>query len=177
MDSFDFGWNLVMELVIPNMKVRRGTPGLQKFITEKIDMFLRVNLRNIAAAATPQVEDEDRGEDDDDRIEEIVIVDDGGEQADPAAIPAVNPQAARDRGLDIVSPKTGLKRKCKKCKDSVQTGAGYHARKDKLYKVAGQCQGCQDAACQAHLVQFCGSCYEKRVGFAAPGEFEQELLC
>ena len=61
-----------MELVIPNMKVRRGTPGLQKFITEKIDMFLRVNLRNIAAAATPQVEDEDRGEDDDDRIEEIV---------------------------------------------------------------------------------------------------------
>ena len=51
-DSFDFGLKLVVEVV-----------GLQKTITEKIDMFLRLHPMEVdAAAAPPLVED---AEDDD----------------------------------------------------------------------------------------------------------------
>ena len=103
-DSFDFGWKLAMELVLPQMQARRGKSGLQKNITEKIDMFTRLHPMEVAAAA-PMVE----GAEVDDGGDEVM---EDADQAVPLAAPQANPPAPV-QALDLVGAKTGAKRKCR----------------------------------------------------------------
>ena len=154
-DSFDYGWELAMELVMPEMRARRNKAGLQKNITEKIDMFLRVRLREVGAA-----DEDDRG----------VAAADAIANNNNIIPPAI--QAASAGAVAVPHPKTGEKRRCRQ---SVKSGAGQKERKDTLYAVRAQCQGCQNAACQSHLIQLCGSCHLQRAVTVAPGAVEDEL--
>ena len=60
-DSFDLGWELVTQLVVPAMRERREVSGHQKSVTEKIDMFIRISDKK--TVAVPEV-DVDNGEED-----------------------------------------------------------------------------------------------------------------
>ena len=42
MDSFQFGWDLAMALVLPHVQRRREMPGLQKVLTTKMDNLIQI---------------------------------------------------------------------------------------------------------------------------------------
>ena len=155
-DSFDYGWSLVLELVTPHIQDRRNnTPGLNKPVTEKMDMYLR--LQAVPAPVPVAVPDP--------------AVDDQAVQAGVDAVPQDQAPA-----LDLLPhPKTGADRRCKQCLHNLPTGAEHKAAKNKMHRVASQCQGCQEATCKNHIVHLCPACYEQRVGFAAQVAVQDEL--
>ena len=98
-----------MELVMPEIKTRRGKVGLQKNITEKIDMFLRTRLKELGAAGEDDMGAEIACDATPPHTEDEEMADD----IPPAdALANINPLAyhvapAPARAVDAPQPKTG----------------------------------------------------------------------
>lgn len=53
-DSFQFGWDLALSLLLPHLQRRRGSPGLQRELTTKMDTILKFMHKEVPVAAVPQ---------------------------------------------------------------------------------------------------------------------------
>ena len=53
-DSFQFDWDLALSLLLPHLQRRRGSPGLQRELTTKMDTILKFMHKEVPVAAVPQ---------------------------------------------------------------------------------------------------------------------------
>ena len=144
-DSFTFGWQLGMSLVVSHMERRRGLPGLQKHITVNMDSLLRFVGRTESDAEERMDNRDEQGE-----LAEPLP---GGSQTE------TRPKDAAKCWDLCTNPRTpgGKGHRCELCYKGT-AGDGHKTLKNALSKQSTQCQLCCIPVCKEHSTQICKDC-------------------
>jgi hypothetical protein len=173
-DSFQFGWYMAKEMILPWLQICRSLHGIQSSVKMKIDYILS---RSTAVAA------QDAAARDEAAVRNVAAAGAEGAVGDAAnladAANAENPAAAADAAVaaDVADareaaavgvaggnaanlfpfPSTGRNRRCTTC---IQTthGLGQKEKKDKMHKIVAQCQRCENPVCSDHRKTICQVC-------------------
>ena len=153
-DSWQYGWDLGLALIMPHMRRRRNSSGLNKYLLSTIDSVL------------VPADDQAPGDQADDvpavlpaalqvQVDQPGAVQVGVGHADAGQVQAGDGQGhAGDQALHSIE---GLRRRCAVCVAELDT-LGHKKEKNKLSKQLTQCQVCCRALCKQHKVQTCEVC-------------------